>query len=165
MRKRNVTMNEKDAELERKADWLLARAGKDPEYPAYSERGLKRRVRAFEVSLETLQEEIQDDGNLSQMDMQNWVSRDLESSDLSKLDLLVLSLRKIGCTHREIAERLGISHQTVNFHLKNCRKIMKRSVERSPFAGLPHVYWQEVHRFVYRKPAHSGWIRKSKVTA
>ena len=106
------------------ADWLLGKvqAGRDPDYPAFSEAQLAKKTR----------EEFPRDPRPGAPPDRNTLPEQgkAQESGIARLDIPVgyralVAMRMCGFTYREIGEEMGISHVTVLNRLRRLRDIMR----------------------------------------
>lgn len=137
-------------ERERTAPYL------DPEAEAdrltaggcYTERGIARKVRLERARLLEL-DETAFPSEATEYIFRAWFQQLVESARLSKLQAAILGLSAEGWTARQVSRQFGMKRAKVRWHLSMARK--KLACGGSPYDGLWGVYWQEVHRYIYRK--------------
>ena len=149
-------------DLEAQADALLAAAPRDRDFPAYSDKELRRKAARCEplaVDLSWNPDEwfeAQDLRRIGRADLDAVI----EECELEPADAKVLRLWAKGNSTREIAAAGGASHMTVHRALKAaCYRcsgsrlvMMRRRVERE----IWECYLEDVRRRVYRKPGRSA---------
>jgi DNA-binding CsgD family transcriptional regulator len=135
-------------QLEEEADGILE--GLDGSMRVYSEKQLARKIRLEECRMPVVGEtdlpaEVAD--YLLACQLRHMI----ETARLTRLQGAVMGCVLMGWSAEEIASRFGIALQKVKRALKAARR---RIAQRgSHYDGLYEVYWSEVHRYVYRKPA------------
>lgn len=132
--------------LEAAADALLAELG--DEVRVYSEQALSRKMRIEAGRMAEVEETATPEVVIDFL-LRRQIELLTDSARLNKLEASVLGLAIQGWKPFEIAERFGLALDTVCRVLRIARR--KISKVSSPYDGLYRVYWQEVHRYVYRK--------------
>jgi hypothetical protein len=84
---------------------------------------------------------------------EQWIARQLSQCKLTRFQRAVYEMNLRGLSVAEIAGQVGQSRQRISAILSDTRHTV-RNRPRDKYDGLEQVYWQEVRRYVYRKPRH-----------
>ena len=134
--------------LELLADLLLAVSGQDAERPSYAEsrmvsegRRASKAERCFRSVVDAAAPAPSAPG-----------PRLPDEDGLSGLELSVWQMYRDGVPMMRIAERLGLGRPLVRRYISNV--LRRTAAQESPRDDLREVYFGEVTRHEYRKPAH-----------
>ncbi len=155
LRDRRETFAEREARLEAEADRLLAKAGRganSEEYPYHRANWWRKKWRKLGGEISDWMPErgsgTQAQGR--QLDKLVRITR------LSAGEAAVLELRRAGRSQTEIGRVLGVSTSAVGNSLRRAiEKLRERAQEPMRLTEseqIAEVYWEEVHRAVYRPP-------------
>jgi hypothetical protein len=132
--------------MEQVADELLRDFNQEDRI--YTEQQLERKIR-LEQSRYSNQNVITIPNEAAEYLLRKQVELMVQSAKLSKLQGAILVLTLEGLTVHEIATSTKIPHHIVARTLRIARYRISKA--HSPYDGLYEVYWNEVHRYVYRK--------------
>ncbi|MBS1721939.1 MAG: hypothetical protein JSS66_02910 [Armatimonadetes bacterium] len=130
--------------LLREADVLLARVGRDPLAPHYSEDSFRRKIE--ESNRRALLLPLPYGGKEWNYLLQREWAEVIEAAQLTERQLQVLALRLEGLTFEEIGLRWGHSKQGAqNIFFQGAKKLVRAWMEY-PYRGLASVFREEVRR-------------------
>lgn len=124
----------------------------------YAENQLDRKMRRERSKLPVLSEDTPSDEFCRCVGRQH-VSALLRTAKLTPLERKVFMLGLHGASLSQTANLLGISRQRMCYTAA-CLKKKMQIAARDKYYGLHEVYWREVRRYVYRKPAHGSCTRR-----
>ncbi|MBI2844539.1 MAG: hypothetical protein HYX78_14180 [Armatimonadetes bacterium] len=132
--------------LEDAADELLG--GAPGGARIYSERALTRKIRTESVRLKIVDETQLPEITLDYL-LHSQIRLLIDSSRLTRFQASVLALSLTGWDITDIASRFRLGYNRVARALQIAER--KVSEGGSPYDGIYEVYWQEVHRYIYRR--------------
>jgi hypothetical protein len=85
---------------------------------------------------------------------EQWIARQLSQCKLTRFQRAVYEMNLRGLSVAEIAAQVGQSRQRISAILSDTRHTV-RNRPCDKYDGLEQVYWQEVRRYIYRKPRYA----------
>jgi hypothetical protein len=137
---------QRDLELERLADEMLARS--NGRAPALTQAQLFRKMkrdaaRAAEIDPIGLPDAVWE------YLLERHISQRLKGLRLTRIQRMIYAAHLRGLPLTDIADLFAVSRQTIHRSLRRARA-EESSRAADKYAGWQEVYWQEVHRYIYR---------------
>lgn len=139
-----------DRITEARADLLIRKCG-GASIGLYSEKQLARKIRDEDARLPVVRE-WDALPTLADHLFRRLAGRIVREFGLTRLESRVCRLLLDGNSPSDAAGILGMSRQRFARLLLRVRAAVEKRLRRDRYYGLHEVYWQEVNRYIYRKP-------------
>lgn len=137
---------------------MVMHCGSSKRPEVYSEEQLNRKIRLEQRRMPVVSEDTPPDNFCHYVGARH-VSLLMRNAKLSPLERKVFMLSLYGASLSQMANAAGVSRASISRTTAVIKRKL-RSAVNDKYHGLHEVYWSEVRRHIYRKPAHKPVVNR-----